>query len=163
MSAAGRDSQPFAIRPAAAADTPEALLALVQAAFRGLPIEPPSGVFKETITDFSVRLTAQTVFVAQANGGLVGTIFCLPREGALYVGRLAVIPPWRRRGVAGALLDAAKAEAPRLGARRLTLNARIMMPGNVALFQKHGFVVTGEGTHPGFTAPTFYTMALLLA
>jgi GNAT superfamily N-acetyltransferase len=160
--AAGRDNQPFAVRRAGASDTPEALLALVQAAFRDLPIEPPSGVVKETVADFSMRLAEQTVFVAQAGDGLVGAIFCIPREGALYVGRLAVHPPWRRRGVAGALLDAAKAEARRIGARRMTLNTRIMMPGNVALFQKHGFVVTGQGTHPGFTAPTFYTMALLM-
>lgn len=162
MSADSRGNQPFAIRRTGTDDTPEALLALVQAAFYGLPIEPPPGVFKETIADFSARLAEQTVFVAHAGGGLIGTIFCIPGEGALYVGRLAVIPQWRRRGVAGALLDAAKAEARRIGAQRMTLNARIMMPGNVALFQKHGFVVTGEGTHPGFTAPTFYTMALLL-
>jgi hypothetical protein len=61
------------------------------------------------------------------------------------------------------LIDAAKAHARDVGAHRMTLNTRIMMPGNVALFRKHGFAVTGEGTHPGFAAPTFYTMVLTLS
>ena len=44
----------------------------------------------------------------------------------------------------------------------MTLNARIMMPGNVALFRKHGFTVVGKETHAGFSAPTSYVMALTL-
>ncbi|MGE0751077.1 MAG: GNAT family N-acetyltransferase [Variibacter sp.] len=148
------------VRRASVGDTPEVLLALVQTAFRDLPIDPPSGVFKETVADFSTRLQSQTVFVAQACDDLVGTIFCIARDDALYVGRLAVLPGWRRRGIASALLEAAKAEGRRLGAKRMTLNARIMMPGNVALFQKHGFTIVGEETHAGYSAPTSYRMAL---
>jgi GNAT superfamily N-acetyltransferase len=128
-----------------------------------LPIDPPSSVFKETVADFSTRLRSQTVFVAQAGAVRIGTLFCIRQGDALYIGRLAVRPEWRRRGVAGALIDAAKAHARDVGAQRMTLNTRIMMPGNVALFRKHGFAVTGEGTHPGFAAPTFYTMVLTLA
>jgi GNAT superfamily N-acetyltransferase len=155
-------SRGIVIRRANAGDTPEALLALVQAAFRDLPIDPPSGVFKETVADFSTRLQSQTVFVAQARDDLVGTIFCIARDDALYVGRLAILPHWRRRGIASTLLETAKAEARRIGARRMTLNTRIMMPGNVALFQKHGFAIIGEETHAGYSAPTSYRMALTL-
>jgi GNAT superfamily N-acetyltransferase len=152
----------FVVRPAGPDDSPDTLLALVQEAFRDLPIDPPSSVFKETVADFSTRLRSQTVFVAQAGSERIGTLFCIRQGDAIYVGRLAVRRDWRRRGVAGALIDAAKAHARSIGACRMTLNARIMMPGNVALFSKHGFVVTGEGTHPGFVAPTFYTMVLTL-
>ena len=138
------------------------LHALVQGAFRDLPIEPPSGVLKETVEDFARRLETETAIVAESVGALVGSVFCAAKNDTLYIGRLAVRPCWRRCGVATALLDAAKAESRRLGIDRLTLNARIAMQSNVALFRKHGFSVTGAQCHPGFTRPTFYQMELRL-
>ena len=100
---------------------------------------------------------------AGGDGKLVASIFCAMNGDALYVGRLAVAPAYRRRGVASALVDAAKAEARRLGAKRITLGARIALPGNVALFRRHGFMIVRETCHPGFTTPTSYDMELALA
>jgi predicted N-acetyltransferase YhbS len=134
------------------------LHAFVHAAFGALAIEPPSSVLKETLADFEQRLRSEIVLVAEANGRLIGTVFCAPHGDALYIGRLTVAPDWRRRGLAGALIDAAKEEARRLQARRITLRARIMLPGNVALFRRHGFAVVAEETHAGFSAPTSYAM-----
>jgi GNAT superfamily N-acetyltransferase len=141
----------------------EELRRFVQDAFRDLPIDPPSSSLKETLADFATRLQGDTIFVASDGGQLIGSIFCTPDEDALYIGRLAVRPDWRRRGVASALVDAAKAEARRRGAKRMTLGARIALPGNVALFRRHGFVIVRETCHPGFTAPTSYDMELVLA
>ena len=138
------------------------LHALVQGAFRDLPIEPPSGVLKETVEDFARRLETETAIVAESVGVLVGSVFCAVKNDALHIGRLAVSHAWRRRGVATDLLDAAKAESRRLGIDRLMLNARIALEGNVALFRKHGFSITGAQCHPGFTRPTFYEMELRL-
>jgi ribosomal protein S18 acetylase RimI-like enzyme len=135
----------------------------VQDAFRDLPIDPPSSSLKETLADFAARLHSDTIFVASETGELIGSIFCTPEDGALYIGRLAVRPDWRRRGVASALVDAAKAEARRRGAKRMTLGARIALPGNVALFRRHGFVIVRETCHAGFTTPTSYDMELALA
>jgi ribosomal protein S18 acetylase RimI-like enzyme len=134
----------------------------VQDAFRDLPIDPPSSSLKETLADFVARLQSDTIFIASDGGQLVGSIFCTPHDDALYIGRLAVRPDWRRQGVASALVEAAKAEARRRGAKRVTLGARIALPGNVALFRRHGFVIVRETCHPGFTTPTSYDMELVI-
>ena len=41
-----------------------------------------------------------TCFIVEADGRLIGCIFCAKDGDALYIGRLAVAPEWRRRGVA---------------------------------------------------------------
>jgi ribosomal protein S18 acetylase RimI-like enzyme len=120
-------------------------------------------VLKESQADFSARLQHETCFIVEAEGKLIASVFCAIDGDALYVGRLAVAPEWRRRGAANALMDAVKAEARRHGAQRITLGARIALPGNVALFRRHGFVIVRETCHPGFTTPTSYDMELALA
>lgn len=138
------------------------LHALVTAAFGALPIDPPSGVLKETVNDFCRRLETETALVADANGALLGGMFCAHQHDALYVGRLAVRADLRRLGVASALLDAAKAEARTMGLAKVTLSTRISLVSNVALFSKHGFVVTAETAHRGYSHPTSYDMELRL-
>ena len=138
------------------------LHALVHGVFGALPIDPPSSVLKETVADFAVRLASETCFVIEADGALIASIFCKHDGDALYVGRLAVAPAWRRQGLAGVLVEAVKAEARRRGLARLTLGARIALPGNVALFRRHGFTVVRATCHPGFTQPTSYDMELVL-
>jgi ribosomal protein S18 acetylase RimI-like enzyme len=135
------------------------LLAFTRAVFAELNIDPPSSVLMETESDFAARLAEDICFIVEGNGSLIGSVFC-EREGddALYIGRLAVAPQWRRLGVAGALVDAAKDEARRAGLARITLGARIALPGNVSLFRRHGFVVTAEKAHAGFAHPTSYDM-----
>lgn len=139
------------------------LHALVQGVFGALKIDPPSSMLKETAADVAARLATETCFVAQAGERLIGSVFCTPQGDALYIARLTVAPDWRRRGVAGALIDAATVEARRIGARRITLKARIMLPDNVALFRRHGFVITAEEAHAGYAAPTSYAMECVLA
>lgn len=136
---------------------------LVVAAFRDLPITPPSSVLKESVADFLVRLKTEIVLVAEAEGALVGSLFCAAKLDSLHLARLAVRDDFRRRGVASALIEAAKAEARRRAISRLTLATRIVLAGNIALFRKHGFTVVAERTHAGFADPTSYDMELVLA
>ena len=138
------------------------LHAFAQNIFGALDIDPPSSVLKETKADFTARLKDETCFIVESDGRLIASMFCAVDADALYVGRLAVAPAFRRRGLANALMEAAKDEARRRGARRITLGARISLPGNVALFRRHGFVIVRETCHPGFTSPTSYDMELPL-
>jgi len=125
------------------------ILALVHAAFGGF--EPPSGVLSETIDDMRRRYRAGPILIAQADGALVGSLFCVPVDDALYLTRLATLPAWRRRGVGSTLLADAEAEARAAGACRLTLRVRVTLPDNQRYLERLGFVVTGQGQDPGRT------------
>jgi len=148
----------FAVQRFTDASRATELLTLAHSAFRDLAIDPPSSVLKETAADFAARLKSDICFVVERDGRLIASVFCSPDGDALYIGRLAVHPDWRRRGIANALMDAIKAEARRIGMKRLTLGCRIALPSNLALFRSHGFVVVRETCHAGFTQPTSYDM-----
>src|SRR5437868_14017213 len=140
----------FSVRRCADVARARELHAFTQGIFGALDINPPSSVLKETEVDFAARLQDEAAFIIEQDGQLIGSVFCASKGDALYIGRLAVAPAWRRRGIASALVEAAKAEARRLRLSRMTLGARIALPGNVALFRRHGFVVVAETCHPGF-------------
>lgn len=76
--------------------------------------------------------------VAWVDGTPVGTGRLLP-DG--HIGRMAVRPAWRGRGVGAALLEALIDEAGRRGMGRLALNAQTHALGFYARF---GFTPVGE-------------------
>lgn len=152
----------FLVRRCADVSRAREIHAFAQAIFGALDIDPPSGVLKETEADFAARLRDEICFIVEADGSLVASMFCTIDGDALYIGRLAVAPSFRRRGLANALMKTAKAEARRVGAKRVTLGCRIALASNVALFRRHGFAIVGHETHAGFSAPTSYDMELLL-
>jgi predicted N-acetyltransferase YhbS len=136
------------------------LHALLHRVFGALDIDPPSGMLRETVADLRRRAQAQTqtIFVATGGGALIGNVCCEERPNALYIGRLAVDAGWRRRGVARALMEAARGEAMARGRPQLELGCRIALADNVAFFQNLGFAIVGERAHPGYSAPTSYDM-----
>jgi phosphinothricin acetyltransferase len=144
-----------------------ALHALVVGVFAALDVTPPSSMTRKTLDDMRRRATTQDIFLAEAAGALIGSVFCerqndLQYGDVLYVGRLAVIDGWRRRGVASMLIDAVVAHARDLKIGTVTLRSRTSLPGNVALFERHGFKSIGIRSHPGFTEPTFHEMVRVL-
>lgn len=130
----------------------------MHAAFGGLKIDPPSGALRETVDDLAKRVATDKIFIAEDGGQIVGSVFCTPQEGALYIGRLAVAPSHQRRGMAKALMVEAEQEARRLGLSKLTLRARIMLPDNIAFFRACGFVAGDEHAHEGYPHPTSVEM-----
>ena len=79
-------------------------------------------------------------------------------DGGVYLGRLAVSPAWRRRGVARALVGAAEAEARARRLPRLLLGTRLVLDGNRRLFAGLGFRETALRSHPGHDEPTTVRM-----
>ncbi len=142
-----------------AADAPGAA-ALIRAAFadQGKATDPPSSALCETTEIVVEKLAMGGGAGLERDGRLIGLVLWAPQQDALYVGRLAVAPPWRGRGLAGRLLQAAEAEAARRGFARLRLHARIELPSNRRLFARQNFVEVELRAHPGYAGPTIVVM-----
>ena len=70
------------------------LLALILEAFAFMEgrIDPPSSAQRLTTDRMAAEAAAGPAFLAEAEGSLVGCLFCRPKADALYLGKLAVRP-----------------------------------------------------------------------
>ena len=140
-----------------------ALLALIQRAFAAMEgvIDPPSSLHRLTPEGIAEQARQGEVWV-------IGTppaacVFFTPKEGALYIGKLAVDPVCQGRGLGRALLDLAETRARALGLPALELQTRVELTANHAIFRHLGFVQTAATAHPGYDRPTTLTFRRTLA
>jgi predicted GNAT family N-acyltransferase len=121
----------FGIRPAAWPADASALRFVREAVFvreQGVPAE----------LEWDRRDAAAWHWLAEDTAGRpIGTARLLDTG---QVGRMAVLPPWRGRGVGRTLLHAVLEDAPRLGVRALWLNAQCSVERFYALA---GFAAEG--------------------
>lgn len=138
---------------------------IVREAFATLSadVDPLPSALRETAGSVAAQLAEGGGMVAEIAGRVVGAVIWREDAGSLYVGRLAVPPAWRERGIARALLTAAEAEARRRGLSGLHLGTRLALEDNRRLFQGQGFVETTLHAHEGFSAPTWVRMEKRLA
>ena len=138
----------------------EAAAALIREAFaaQSVATDPPSSALRETTASLAAHLAENGGAAIEADGRPVGLVLWAERDGGLYVGRLAVLPSWRGRGLARVLIDAAEAEARLRGLPRLHLRVRLALDQNRRFFSACGFRAVAEGAHPGYAAPTFAVM-----
>ncbi len=118
-------------------------------------LTPPSAAHAESVESVSRKMAHGHVTLAVAQNEVVGCVFTEPREGFLYLGRLAVLPSWRRQGVGSALMRHAETGAAQSGLLRVRLGVRLALPENEAYYRRLGYQPCGFGTHPGCTEPTF--------
>jgi ribosomal protein S18 acetylase RimI-like enzyme len=152
------------IRPLRIGDA-AASASLIRTAFaaQSRATDPPSGALCETTASVSAKLAEGGGAGVEADGALVGVVLWAEKNGALHIGRVSVLPAWRERGIARALLVAGEAEARRRGLARMTLRVRLALGENQRLFAARGFRVASKGAHPGHDAPTFLVMEKRLA
>ena len=79
--------------------------------------------------------------VALAAGAVVGTCRLLVEGDTARLGRMAVAPRWRRRGVGTALLAEAERVATRRAVRHIALHAQLSAQ---ALYARNGYRSGGE-------------------
>lgn len=90
--------------------------------------------------------------VREGSGRLVGFCTFWRILDELHINNLAVLPEFRRQGVASALLEHVLREGSRLGAVRATLEVRQSNEAAVRLYERWGFRVAGV-RHHYYTTP----------
>jgi ribosomal protein S18 acetylase RimI-like enzyme len=151
--------QGLALRRATAADA--AVIAdLVRLAFsiQSVQTNPPSSALKETPASITRDLEAGGGAVVESGRVIVGVVLWREEESSLYVGRLAVHPSQRRRGIARLLMAEAEREARRRGLTRMHLGVRLELDDNRRLFLSCGFTDAEFLSHEGFSEPTWVRM-----
>ena len=130
------------VGPEAAAD----VLAVVQEAFGARPaLDPPADALGEDVDSVKRLLARRGGLLAFLDDRPVGCVVLDPGPDGLVLRRFGVTPAAQGRGVASALVDAAVEAAAGHSAVRVV--AREELPGTVAFWEAHDFVVTG-GTSP---------------
>jgi ribosomal protein S18 acetylase RimI-like enzyme len=108
----------------------------------------PSSAHAETVADVRRALVAGGGALAWLEGACVGSARFALEPDVLYVGRVAVLPEFRRRGIASGLMRFIEGHAPSLGCGAVRLKARAALPSNVELYRSLGYEVLLDRPHP---------------
>src|SRR3954454_13684027 len=133
---------------------------LMQEAFeeyRGV-LEPPSSTHEETVEDVRRALMTGGAVLAWEGEEAVGSARFQPRPDYLYVGRVSVLPVWRGRGIAVAIIGFIEGRARTLGQPETRVEVRLSLPSNVALYRRLGYRTISEQPHQ--RGPAFWTVIL---
>lgn len=145
-----------------------ALLAVILAAYAEFwgKLDPPSGAFAETEPSIGAKLRKGGAIKAVVDGSggseVIGCVLYEPHDefqGAfMYFGRLAVLPAWRRFGVARGLIAAVEEQSKGAGLSRVQIGVRLVLPAHQAYYEALGYQPIEYTCHPGFSQPTSVTM-----
>lgn len=117
-------------------------------------LDPPSGATRETVPSIAGKLRDGGAFVCRQGEVAVGCVFFEPMEDHLYIGRLAVPPEHRKRGIGDLLLDAAERHAAQIPLPCIRLKVRLVLEELHAYYGARGYVQIGLHSHDGYAQPT---------
>ena len=127
------------IGPEAAAD----VLAVVRDAFGARPVlDPPADALGEDLDSIARLLRGRGGLLASIDGTPVGCAVLDPRPDGLMLRRFGVTAAAQGRGVATALVDAARAAS--VGRAAVVVVAREELPATIGFWERHGFVETSR-------------------
>jgi GNAT superfamily N-acetyltransferase len=121
-------------------------------------IDPPSSLTRMPPEVLATKAAEETLVTAVSNGILVGCGFLSETPDTIYIGKLAVAAPFRRKGILKALISEAERVARGKGKAFLELQTRVELIENHRTFEALGFAKVGETAHAGFARATSITM-----
>jgi ribosomal protein S18 acetylase RimI-like enzyme len=99
----------------------------------------PSGALRESAEDVKRAMASGGAVLAFIGDAAVGSARFLPEPEALYVGRVAVLPEYRRRGVASVVMRFFEEHARSQGKAAVRIGVRESLPSNLALYESLGY------------------------
>ena len=138
----------------------ELVLRLAVAAFEEFrhTLAPPPGILAETIEDVAAYFEQGGAVIAWDGETAVGSARFHPEADHLYIGRVAVPPEFRRRGIASEIMRFLEAQAVSLSLPETRVEVRMALPSNIALYESLGYLPISYQPHP--RVPTAMTVKL---
>ncbi len=129
-------------------------MGLLRAAFTSMDgrIDPPSSLMRLKISELQEIAVRHEIWVI--GDPVIATVTLSERPGALYIGKLAVVPDRQGRGLSRRLVALAEERARAKSLPELMLETRVELVENHALFRHLGFVETARRAHAGFDRVT---------
>lgn len=123
---------------------------LMLAAFEeyGSMLTVPSSAMDESVEDVAEHIRLGGAVLARVAGEAVGSGRYELRDDHVYIGRLSVLPPFRGRGIGEAMMLAMEQRGHAAGKPEARIGVRTMLPRNIALYERLGYVVTARYQHP---------------
>ncbi|MBI5670262.1 MAG: GNAT family N-acetyltransferase [Chloroflexi bacterium] len=111
-------------------------------------LQPPSGANRETVDDVTAAMQQGGALLAWVGEMPVASARFRVDPDALYVGRVAVLPAYRERGIAKAVMWRMEDIARQSGRNMLRVGVRMSLPGNLALYRSLGYTTIEVSDHP---------------
>jgi ribosomal protein S18 acetylase RimI-like enzyme len=110
-------------------------------------LQPPSSSHAESVADVQRVMARGGAVLAWANATPIGSARFLLEPDHLYVGRVAVLPAFRRLGVATAMMRFLENVARAHQRLEVRVAVRGSLPSNVRLYAGLGYEVVGIEAH----------------
>ncbi len=111
-------------------------------------LQPPSGANRETVEEVAQAISEGGAVLALEEEKPIGSARFKLDPDHMYVGRVSVIPDYRYKGVASAMMNFIEEIARWEGQNLIRVTVRNSLPGNVKLYLSLGYEIVDEQLHP---------------